>query len=35
MVAVILTDIKFTINTPIITGQAEQQEVYEGYSNVG
>ncbi|KAJ5753539.1 uncharacterized protein N7511_007692 [Penicillium nucicola] len=33
MVTVVLTDIKFLMNTPIITGQAEQQDVYEGYSN--
>ena len=35
MVAVVLTDVKFMTNTPIITDQAEEQEVYEGYSNVG
>jgi hypothetical protein len=35
MVAVVLTDVKFMTNTPIITDQAEEQKVYEGYSNVG
>jgi hypothetical protein len=35
MVVVVLTDINFVVNTPIITDQAEQQDVYEGYSNVG
>lgn len=35
MVAVILTDVNFMTNTPIITDQADEQEVYEGYSNVG
>lgn len=34
MGAVILTDVKYITNTPIITGQTEQQDVYEGYSNV-
>ncbi|KAJ5403150.1 uncharacterized protein N7487_009046 [Penicillium crustosum] len=33
MVAVILTDVNFMTNTPIITDQADEQEVYEGYSN--
>ncbi|KAJ5372004.1 hypothetical protein N7517_004010 [Penicillium concentricum] len=33
MVAVVLTDVNFMTNTPIITGQVEQQDVYEGYSN--
>ncbi|KAJ6043518.1 uncharacterized protein N7446_001717 [Penicillium canescens] len=33
MVAVVLTDVKFMTNTPIITDQAEEQDVYEGYSN--
>ncbi|CAG8424923.1 unnamed protein product [Penicillium salamii] len=33
MGAVILTDVKYITNTPIITGQTEQQDVYEGYSN--
>ncbi|EKV10970.1 hypothetical protein PDIG_54580 [Penicillium digitatum PHI26] len=33
MVVVVLTDINFVVNTPIITDQAEQQDVYEGYSN--
>ncbi|KAJ6143012.1 hypothetical protein N7471_002465 [Penicillium samsonianum] len=33
MVAVVLTDVKFMTNTPIITDQAEEQNVYEGYSN--
>jgi hypothetical protein len=35
MVAVVLTDVKLMTNTPIITDQAEEQNVYEGYSNVG
>lgn len=35
MVAVVLTDVEFMTNTPIITDQAEEQNVYEGYSNVG
>jgi hypothetical protein len=35
MVTVVLTNVKFTTNTPIITDQAEEQDVYEGYSNVG
>lgn len=35
MVAVVLTDVKFMTNTAIITNQAEEQNVYEGYSNVG
>lgn len=35
MVTVVLTDVKSTVNTPIITDQAEEQDVYEGYSNVG
>lgn len=35
MVAVVLTDVNFMTNTPIITDQAEVQDVYEGYSNVG
>jgi hypothetical protein len=35
MVAVVLTDVKFMTNTPTITDQTEQQDVYEGYSNVG
>lgn len=35
MVAVVLTDVNFMTNTPIITDQAEEQDVYEGYSNVG
>lgn len=35
MVAVVLTDVKFMTNTPIITDQAGEQDVYEGYSNVG
>lgn len=35
MVAVVLTDVKFITNTPIITDQTEEQDVYEGYSNVG
>ncbi|KAJ5426447.1 hypothetical protein N7465_001517 [Penicillium sp. CMV-2018d] len=34
MVAVILTDVNFMTNTPIITDQAEEQDVYEGYSNL-
>ncbi|CAG7971244.1 unnamed protein product [Penicillium salamii] len=33
MGAVILTDVKYITNTPIITGQTEQQDFYEGYSN--
>ncbi|OQD86877.1 hypothetical protein PENSOL_c084G03980 [Penicillium solitum] len=33
MVAVVLTDVNFMTNTPIITDQADEQEVYEGYSN--
>ncbi|CEJ62412.1 hypothetical protein PMG11_10912 [Penicillium brasilianum] len=33
MVAVVLTDVKFMTNTAIITDQAEEQNVYEGYSN--
>ncbi|KAJ5892945.1 hypothetical protein N7504_009636 [Penicillium tannophilum] len=33
MVTVVLTDVEFTVNTPIITDQAEEQDVYEGYSN--
>ncbi|KAJ5608615.1 hypothetical protein N7537_005234 [Penicillium hordei] len=33
MVAVVLTDVNFMTNTPIITDQAEEQDVYEGYSN--
>ncbi|CAI7598830.1 unnamed protein product [Penicillium palitans] len=33
MVAVVLTDVNFMTNTPIITDQAEVQDVYEGYSN--
>ncbi|CAI7594588.1 unnamed protein product [Penicillium discolor] len=33
MVAVILTDVNFMTNTPIITDQADEQDVYEGYSN--
>jgi hypothetical protein len=35
MVTVVLTNVKFMTNTPIITDQAEEQDVYEGYSNVG
>lgn len=35
MVAVVLTDVNFMTNTPIITDQAEEQDVYEGYANVG
>jgi hypothetical protein len=35
MVTVVLTDVKFMTNTPIIIDQAEEQNVYEGYSNVG
>jgi hypothetical protein len=35
MATVVLTDVKFMTNTPIITDQTEQQDVYEGYSNVG
>lgn len=35
LVAVVLTDVNFMTNTPIITDQAEKQRVYEGYSNVG
>lgn len=35
MVTVILTNVNFMTNTPIIAGQTEQQDVYEGYSNVG
>lgn len=35
MVAVVLTDVKFMANTPIITDQSEEQDVYEGYSTVG
>ncbi|KAJ5968220.1 hypothetical protein N7501_004468 [Penicillium viridicatum] len=34
MVAVVLTDVNFMTNTPIITDQAEEQDVYEGYSNL-
>ncbi|KAJ5457042.1 hypothetical protein N7530_012316 [Penicillium desertorum] len=33
MVTVVLTNVKFMTNTPIITDQAEEQDVYEGYSN--
>ncbi|KAJ5517948.1 hypothetical protein N7453_000370 [Penicillium expansum] len=33
MVTVILTNVNFMTNTPIIAGQTEQQDVYEGYSN--
>ncbi|KAJ5494636.1 hypothetical protein N7463_010723 [Penicillium fimorum] len=33
MVTVVLTDVNFMTNTPIITDQAAQQDVYEGYSN--
>ncbi|KAJ5958904.1 uncharacterized protein N7479_006054 [Penicillium vulpinum] len=33
MIFVVLTNVKFMVNTPIITDQAEEQEVYEGYSN--
>ncbi|KAJ5332241.1 hypothetical protein MYU51_007421 [Penicillium brevicompactum] len=33
MVTVVLSNVNFMSNTPIITGQPEQQEVYEGYSN--
>ncbi|PYI02681.1 hypothetical protein BO78DRAFT_400387 [Aspergillus sclerotiicarbonarius CBS 121057] len=33
MVTVVLTDVSFMTNTPIITDQAEEQDVYEGYSN--
>ncbi|KAJ6018055.1 hypothetical protein N7451_001434 [Penicillium sp. IBT 35674x] len=33
MVTVVLTDVEFTVNTPIIIDQAEEQDVYEGYSN--
>ncbi|GLI75539.1 hypothetical protein PoHVEF18_003796 [Penicillium ochrochloron] len=33
MVAVVLTDVKFMTNTPTITDQTQQQDVYEGYSN--
>ena len=35
MVTVVLSNVNFMSNTPIINGQPEQQEVYEGYSNVG
>lgn len=35
MVTVVLTDVKFMTNTPVITDQTEEQDVYEGYSNVG
>lgn len=35
MVTVVLTDVKFMTNTPVITDQTEEQHVYEGYSNVG
>ncbi|KGO74323.1 hypothetical protein PITC_008470 [Penicillium italicum] len=33
MVAVVLTNVNFMTNTPIITDQAKEQDVYEGYSN--
>ncbi|OOG00385.1 hypothetical protein ASPCADRAFT_158371 [Aspergillus carbonarius ITEM 5010] len=33
MVTVVLTDVSFMTNTPIITDEAEEQDVYEGYSN--
>ncbi|OQE34573.1 hypothetical protein PENCOP_c017G06497 [Penicillium coprophilum] len=33
IVTVALTNVKFMTNTPIITNQAEEQIVYEGYSN--
>ncbi|GKZ26282.1 hypothetical protein AbraIFM66951_003611 [Aspergillus brasiliensis] len=33
MVTEVLTDVEFMTNTPIITDQAEEQTVYEGYSN--
>ncbi|KAJ5827581.1 hypothetical protein N7447_004344 [Penicillium robsamsonii] len=33
MVTVVLTDVNFMTNTPIITDQAAEQHVYEGYSN--
>ncbi|PWY66368.1 hypothetical protein BO94DRAFT_540653 [Aspergillus sclerotioniger CBS 115572] len=33
MVTVVLTDVSFMTNTPVITDQAEEQDVYEGYSN--
>ncbi|KAF3390314.1 hypothetical protein F1880_009091 [Penicillium rolfsii] len=33
MVTVVLTDVKFMTNTPTITDQMEEQDVYEGYSN--
>jgi hypothetical protein len=35
MVTVVLTNVNFMVNTPIITDQAGEQDVYEGYSNVG
>lgn len=35
MITVVLTDVKFMTNTPVITDQTEEQDVYEGYSNVG
>ncbi|CAI7590630.1 unnamed protein product [Penicillium glandicola] len=33
IVTVVLTNVNFMTNTPIITDQAEEQDVYEGYSN--
>ncbi|RAL13907.1 uncharacterized protein BO97DRAFT_366327 [Aspergillus homomorphus CBS 101889] len=33
IVIVVLTNINFMTNTPVITDQADQQTVYEGYSN--
>ncbi|RAL03719.1 uncharacterized protein BO80DRAFT_400791 [Aspergillus ibericus CBS 121593] len=33
IVTVVLTDISFITNTPVITEEAQEQVVYEGYSN--